>query len=48
MLLPDCAERGSRRFIPLEAGQTTVVSLMLTERLGEGGREGDGGRPFVY
>lgn len=27
VLLPECAERGSRRFIPLEAGQTTVVSL---------------------
>lgn len=27
VLLPDCAERGSsRRFIALEAGQTTVVS----------------------
>lgn len=25
VLLPDHAERGSRRFIPLEAGTTTVV-----------------------
>ena len=41
VLLPD--ERGSRRFIPLEAGQTTVVSRISTGRsLGRGG-EGRGG-----